>query len=291
MTQLIEEKLDSYWTLIVVSTPKIALSLFILLVFIGIAFLVTRFIRKRLMKKAENKLVVNYVTKLLKLGIIIIGLVLALNTLGFDNVAGGLLAGAGIGAVVIGFAFKEIGENFLAGIILLFDSPFKIGDTVTSGGNMGQVKTLNFRTTHLKTFDGKDVYVPNSKIINSELYNHTQDGLLRLDFTIGIDYDDDVDAATSMITELVNRNEDVLKDEATQVLINDFGTNTVNLQVRFWVNTLDYKLGANILKTKIMKDVKNALLKGGFGMPANIQEIKMYQSTPIPLEITTNRTE
>lgn len=289
MTQLIEQKLESYWELLVLSTPKIALALFILLIFIGIAFGITRFIRKRLMKKAENELVVNYISKLLKLLIIIVGVILALNTLGFDNVAGGLLAGAGMGAVIIGFAFKEIGENFLAGIILIFDSPFRIGDTITSGGNMGKVKALKFRTTHLKTFDGKDVYVPNAQIINSELYNHTQDGLLRHDFIIGIDYDDDVDNAIEIIRTLVNANEDVLKNEATQVLINDFGTNTVNLKVLFWVNTVDYKLAANVLKTKIMKDVKNALLKGGFGMPANIQEIKMYQSEPIPVEISTKQ--
>lgn len=289
MKLLLQEKCLEYWEIIVTSTPKIALSLLIILTFIGIAFFVTRLLRNRLLHRASNQLAVRYITRLLKVSVMTIGVILALNTLGFGNIAGGLLAGAGVGAVVLGFAFKEIGENFLAGILLLFDSPFKIGDTITSGGNMGTVKMLNFRTTHLKTFDGKDVYVPNAQIINSELYNHTQDGLLRHDFTIGIDYEDDIDEAIHIIKVLVNSNEDVLKNEATQVLINDFGTNTVNLKVMFWVNTMDYKLAANILKTKIMKDVKNALLRGGFGMPANIQEIKMYQGKPVSVEVSPAR--
>lgn len=279
-------RLNSYWDTFILNSPKIVVALLILVIFVGISIGVTTIIRKRLLQRANNQLAVRYINRLVRITIIILGLFLALNTLGFKNVAGGLLAGAGVGAVVLGFAFKEIGENFLAGILLLFDSPFRIGDTITSGGNMGRVKMLNFRTTHLKTFDGKDVYVPNSQIINSELYNHTQDGYLRHEFTIGIDYDDDIDQAIKMITQIINQNPNVLKNEQTQVLIDDFGTNTVNLKILFWVDTIDYKLAANLLKTQIMKEVKNALLKSGFGMPANIQEIKMYQSSPIPLELT-----
>jgi len=283
MYEKLEDKLVSYWETIVLSTPKIAISLLLLFIFIAIAFFIARVTRKVLLKKAENVLAVNYISRLLKIIIILLGVIVALNALGFDNVAGGLLAGAGVGAVIIGFAFKEIGENFLAGVILIFDSPFSVGETVTSGDNMGKVVALGFRTTHLKTFDGKDVYVPNSKLINSELYNHTQDGFLRHNFTIGIDYDDDIDQAIELITNIVNSNNDVLKDEKTQVLINDFGTNTVNLKILFWVHTIDYKIAANVLKTKIMKDVKNALLKHKFGLPANIQEIKMYNPEPIPI--------
>ena len=213
------------------------------------------------------------------------GFILAMHTLGFTGLAGGLLAGAGVGTVVLGFAFKEIGENFLAGFLLVFDSPFQIGDTIELNGNLGKVMNLYFRTTHLKTFDGKDVYIPNSSVITNDLYNLTQDGFLRQQFTIGIDYDDDIEMAREKIIELVNSKEDVLKDEQTQVLIDEFGTNTVNLKILFWVKTFDYKVSAAELKTEIMRDVKNLLMKNNFGLPANIQEIKMYRPDPIPVII------
>ncbi len=93
--------------------------------------------------------------------LIIVGVIIAFHAMGFKGIAGGMPAGAGIGAIVIGFAFMEIGENFLAGIKLVFDRPFNIGDTVMINNNMGYVVSLKFRTTHLKSLDGKDVYVPN----------------------------------------------------------------------------------------------------------------------------------
>jgi small-conductance mechanosensitive channel len=285
ITKELHEKFLSYWQILIESIPKITLSIIITTVFILIAIGLAKVFRKKMMQKAENKLVVDYVVRLVKFLLILAGIILGLNTLGLTGIAGGLLAGAGVGAVVLGFAFKEIGENFLAGVILVFDRPFNLGDTVTIKGNMGQITALNFRTTQMKTFDGRDVYIPNILVITNEVYNHTQDGFLRLDFLIGIDYDDDIKEAIRGITEIVNSNSEVLKNEKTLVLIDEFAASSVNLKVMFWVNTLDYKISALETKTEIMRTVKNYLLENKFGLPANIQEIKMYKPEPIPIII------
>ncbi len=120
-------------------------------------------------------------------------------------------------------------------------------------------------------------------VITNEVYNHTQDGFLRLDFLIGIDYDDDIKEAIRGITEIVDSNPKVLKNEKTLVLIDEFSASTVNLKVLFWVNTIDYKISALETKTEIMRTVKDYLLENKFGLPANIQEIKMYKPEPIPI--------
>jgi len=281
----LHERLEEYWDTLIASIPKITIAIIILCAFVLIAIYLGNFLRRRLGKRAKNQLALNFIVRLVKIILIIMGLILAMHTLGFTGLAGGLLAGAGVGTVVLGFAFKEIGENFLAGFLLVFDSPFQIDDTIELNGNLGKVVNLYFRTTHLKTFDGKDVYIPNSSVITNDLYNLTQDGFLRQEFTIGIDYDDDIQMAREKIIELVNSKEDVLKDEQTQVLIDEFGTNTVNLKILFWVKTFDYKVSAAELKTEIMRDVKNLLMKNNFGLPANIQEIKMYRPDPIPVII------
>ncbi|WP_291722580.1 mechanosensitive ion channel family protein [Bernardetia sp.] len=283
IAETLQEKLLSYWEILIESIPRIAISLIITTVFILIAIGLTKLFRKKMMQNAQNKLVVDYVVKLVKFFLILAGIILGLHTMGLTGVAGGLLAGAGAGAVILGFAFKEIGENFLAGVILVFDRPFNLGDTVTVEGNMGKIVSLNFRTTQMKTFDGRDVYIPNILVITNEVYNHTQDGFLRLDFVIGIDYDDDIQKAIKGITEIVNTNKEVLKNEKTIVLIDEFAASTVNLKVMFWVNTLDYKVSALETKTEIMRTVKNYLLENKFGLPANIQEIKMYKPEPIPI--------
>lgn len=279
----LHEKLLLYWEILIESIPKIALSLIVTTVCILLAIGITKVFRRKMMQKAENKLVVDYVVRLVKFLLILAGVILGLHTMGLTGIAGGLLAGAGAGAVILGFAFKEIGENFLAGVILVFDRPFNLGDTVTVEGNMGKIVSLNFRTTQMKTFDGRDVYIPNILVITNEVYNHTQDGFLRLDFLIGIDYDDDIKEAIKGITEIVNANPEVLKNEKTLVLIDEFAASTVNLKVMFWVNTLDYKVSALETKTEIMRTVKNFLLENKFGLPANIQEIKMYKPEPIPV--------
>jgi len=284
-TTKISERLETYWDTLIYSIPKITIAIIIVCVFVLVAIFVGKFLRRRLTHKAENRLALNFIVRLVKLVLMAMGFVLALHTLGFTGLSGGFLAGAGVGTVVLGFAFKEIGENFLAGFLLVFDSPFQIGDTIELTGNLGKVVSLNFRTTHLKTFDGKDVFIPNSSVITNDLYNLTRDGFLRQEFIIGIDYDDDIQLARERIIALVNSKDDVLKDEQTQVLINDFGTNTVNLKVLFWVKTFDYKVSSLELKTQIMRDVKNLLMKLEFGLPANIQEIKMYKPEPIPVII------
>ncbi len=278
ITSLLNERLDDYWNTFLYAIPKITIALIVLCIFVLTAIFFGNFLRKQLHKKAKNKLVLNFIVRLTKVILIILGFVLALYTLGFTGLSGGVLAGAGVGTVIIGFAFKEIGENFLAGFLLVFDSPFQIGDTIEINGNLGKVVNLYFRTTHLKTFDGKDVFIPNSSVITNDLYNLTRDGFLRQDFIIGIDYDDDIQSARDQITALVNSKEDTLREEQTQVFIHDFGATTVNLQVLFWVKTFDYKVSALELKTQIMRDVKNLLKEKNFGLPPTIQEVMIHPS-------------
>jgi small-conductance mechanosensitive channel len=287
----IKGTLHSYWEIFLESVPRIAIALIILVVFILIGLLISRTLRKRVLHNSESPLVANFIVRLIKVVFVLAGLILAINALGFKDIAGGLLAGAGVGAIVLGFAFKEIGENFLAGIILVFNRPFSLGDTITINDNIGVVKELTFRTTKLKTFDGKDVYIPNSDIITNTLYNHTEDGFLRQDFVIGIDYDDDIDKAVVLITDVVNAHPEILTEEKTQVLVDEFGTNTVNLQILFWTKTKDYKVGALQVKFEVMRDVKRALSEGGFGMPANIQEVKLYRDAPIQVELKSPPSE
>jgi small-conductance mechanosensitive channel len=97
---------------------------------------------------------------------------------GLTGVVSGLLAGAGISAFIIGFALKDIGENFLAGILLAFKRPFRVGDLVDIGGIRGTVLILNLRDTQIKTPDGKDVFIPNANIIKNPLVNFTIDGFI-----------------------------------------------------------------------------------------------------------------
>lgn len=281
----LQEKVNGYWDILILSIPKITVSIIIVCLFILFAYTVGKIFKKRMRRKNSDSITIGFIIRITKFILVSVGLILAFHALGFEGIAGGLLAGAGMSAIIIGFAFKEIGENFLAGIILVFDRPFDVGDVVTINNHMGVVRSLLFRTTHLKSFDGKDVYVPNAAIIRNDVLNFTRDGLLRHEFIIGIDYDDDVDAALSLIFKTVNTHPKVMGDLNTQVVINEFAPNTINLKVLFWIDTMDYKNEALLTKSEVMRDVKNALSAGNFTLPANIQEIKAYQGQAIPIAI------
>jgi small-conductance mechanosensitive channel len=211
----------------------------------------------------------------------IIGFTIALFNLGLGGVAGSLIAGAGVSAIIIGFAFKDIAVNFLAGIILAINRPFNIGDIIEVNGINGPVKSLDLRSTHIRTADGRDIYIPNSMAITNIFTNYTNDGLLRLDFKVGLDTYNDIEKAREVIIHHLTKIEDILKDPAPNVALEELGENSANIRIMFWINIFESDKGeqpllGEFLKSRVMRETKDLLLENGFNMPSSIIEHKMY---------------
>jgi len=149
---------------------------------------------------------------------------------------------------------------------------------VDVSGIKGQVLMLNLRDTQLKTGDGQDIFIPNALIIKNPLINFTIDGFLRYDFTIGLDYGSDYEAAMQLIREEIVDVPGVLKDEKKPtVWVNELAESTLNLQVTFWINTFDRSIpDADVKSTAILK-VLTGLEKAGYNLPARIVELKNHQ--------------
>lgn len=282
----LQKAFAGYWQGFVHALPKLALALVVFLVF---ALLVNRLVQaayRRLSGKAADPLFTRFVGRIVKMAVYLVAFLLCLRIVGLTGIAGGLLAGAGVSAFIIGFAFKDIAENFLAGIILAFNRPFSLNDAIKINDYMGKVDALNFRTTHLKTFDEKDVFIPNSIILKEIVTNLTRDGLLRLDFVVGIAYEDNIDDAVALIIKTVAAQPDVLPGKEPFAVAEELATNTVNLRVFFWVSTDDYRKGVLITKSNVVAAVKDGLAAAGFTLPANIVELKVYDKRPsIPVEV------
>ncbi|MFQ3212618.1 MAG: small conductance mechanosensitive channel [Marivirga sp.] len=153
---------------------------------------------------------------------------------------------------------------------------------------MGNVQAMSFRNSHIRTFDGRDIFIPNSMMIKNPLINYTKDGLMRHEFVVGIDYGNEIAEATKEImatlTDLKNISHGGELDPF--VVIAQFGTSTINLKIFFWINTYDFLDSITILKSTLMQTVVNTLLKKEFTLPADIVELKIYQEGhPIPLSI------
>jgi len=271
--------------------PRIAMGILVIVAGILIAQLLTSFFRKRILKKAEDPLMARFLTQAVKIILILIAIMIALDVAGLRGVAAGILTAAGGAAIVLGFAFQDIGKNFLAGIILAFNRPFGVNDTIMVDGHFGKVIALNFRYTHIKTTDGRDIYIPNSDVLTKPVENYTSDGFYRVEFIVGIGYEDDIERGKEIIMNILNTNPEIVHDQLHEnfVIENELAASTVNLKVFFWIHTVDYRRASRQLRGKIIKEVKEAFVKADFIMPGDITEIKLYGGQKdIPLRLKTD---
>jgi len=286
MQAQIMEVLLKYWQQMLVVLPRVALAIAVFIIALFIARRLKNIVAKRALARLEDPLLAKFLSKITKWILIIIGLTFTLYIVGLSKIAGSILAGAGVSAVIFGFAFKDIGENFLAGIMLAFNRPFKIGDTVETGDIKGTIKTLDIRNTHIRSFDGKDIFVPNSMILKNPLYNYTKDGLLRFDFAVEINIDEEVEKAQQLILGNIADNEGVLKEPPPVVFVEEITKGRVNFRAFYWINILEYNGSVLELKTNILNQVKEKLLENRFSLPADILELKINkEEQPIPLKL------
>lgn len=277
-TTTVSEAFESFYDNLIEQLPLIGMGLLIIILGVLLGTWIGKFAQARIAHRTQDPLMSKFLGKSIRLVFIIIAIMIGLRAAGLGGIATGLLTAAGASAVVLGFAFKDIGENFIAGIILSFNRPFDVNDTVQVGENFGKVKALEFRYTKLKTFDGKDVYIPNSDVLTDPVTNFTEDGFFRWDFIVGIAYENDISEAKRLILEVLRKQPDVIEDDTHQnfVIEDELAASTVNLKVFFWVNTKDFRRIALIDKGNVIREVKETLEQNGFSLPSDIKELKLY---------------
>ena len=287
----VSESATRFYDQFIEQLPGLAIGVLIIILGLLIGSWVGRFARRKIASQTDDPLMSRFLGKALKYTLIVVAVMLALRAAGLGAIAAGILTAAGASAVVLGFAFKDIGENFIAGIILAFSRPFNVDDTVDIDGNFGKVKALEFRYTKLKTFDGKDVYIPNSDVLTKPVTNYTEDGFFRWNFIIGLAYEDTIDGAKQTILDALKKEPNVIEDAEHEnfVVEDELATSTVNLKVFFWVDTKDFRRAALITKGNVVRNVKEALEEAGYYMPADIQEIKLYGGeTEFPVRLASS---
>ncbi len=161
-------------------------------------------------------------------------LMLALSSIGIDLSAFAFLGGAiGVG---LGFGLQTIVSNFISGIIIILDKSIKPGDVIEIGEVFGTVRTLNTRFVSVVTLAGKEYLIPNESFITNEVINWSySDDLVRLDTTVGVGYDSDLKKVQELILQAMNDHERIIRDPDPVCLLKEFGDNTVDFELRFWI--------------------------------------------------------
>lgn len=264
------QSFEGFFLSIKEAAPEILLGLIILLLFIFLGLTAGRGAKKILERTSTSPKRIILIRRFTRWLFYLVGIIISLHIMGLTKAASGLLAAGGILTVVLGFAFREIGENLLAGLFMSFSRAFDVGDLVESNGILGVVKTINIRDVHVRAGDGIDIFIPSAIIFKNPLYNYTKDGLRRGKFTIGIDFRNDSRDARKLILETIRKIDGVLNDPAPNVQIANFTANYIELEIFFWINTFSEFSNLGDVKTQVMENTKEQLLEHRFTVSSEV---------------------
>lgn len=274
------EKLQDMGRTFVIKLPLIATAL---LVFFG-GFFLSHLVKKRsawldrFNLSALGKLLT---VRLIRLGIVLGAVLIALELLDATAIVGAVVGAAGLAGLALGFAFQNIVENYLAGVLLSTRNPFEIGDAVEIDGNKGKVALLTARDTVLITFDGNHLRIPNAVVMNSVLLNLTRNPLRRFDFYVGVSTDFDLSEVKRIAMENLRENPAVLTDPAPMVLIDNLGDSAVVVRMFGWVNQNHHDFLKS--KSESIRLIKEAFDEAGIEMPEPIYRVHLKEGKP-PVE-------
>ena len=261
----LREQLQDMGEGFVASLPSIAIAIFILF----ITWILARFAARisdmlvgRTDLRASLKTLID---TLVKLGIWVAGIFIAAVVVLPGLTAASLLAGLGIGAVAIGFAFQDIFENFMAGVLIMLREKMRIGDVIECEGITGKVEHITLRETHVRKLSGELTVVPNSILFKNPVEIFTDVDQRRHQVVVGVSYDTQLDHAADIIRRAVEGVDDVLASKGVDIFAQEFNSSSVDFLVRWWSGSTP-RAGWES-KDKVVRAVKAALDEAGIEIP------------------------
>jgi len=233
---LIEDKLNNWLETGVQQIPNLVVAIVFIIFFSLFTRIASNIVRNILRRTFDSKQIADLSTAIFKTCLMLLGVFIALDFVGLKGTVTSLLAGAGIIGLAIGFAFQDMTENLIAGIVMGIRKPFKVGDIIKADGVFGSVQTINLRNTLVETFFGQLEVIPNKILFRNILTNYSVLGVRRLEIPVAISYADDPDKAAETIVEALNQCDFVIRKNETAVFAEGFGDSAVNLLVWFWID-------------------------------------------------------
>lgn len=244
--------------------PNIGIAIVVLLVFWIAAGMIGRLI-SRAAHKRDRPSLGDVGAALVRWALIIVGFMLAITIIAPSITPGDLFSGLGISSVAIGFAFKDILQNMLAGILILLRQPFQIGDQIVSGGHEGTVEAIETRATLIKTYDGRRVVIPNADIYTDAVIVNTAFDKRRSQYGIQIGCSDDFDEACKIMIDTTSKIDGILSDPAPEALPWSMDADGNTVRLRWW--TRPQRGDVVHVYSEVIKKVYNALNEAGIDMP------------------------
>ena len=257
--------------------PNILIAILVFIIFWFVAKLSRRLI-KNFTRGRQSRNLGLVLARLSQGFIILIGTFIALAIVVPSFKPGDLVQLLGVSGVAVGFAFRDILQNFLAGILILITEPFVIGDQIVFNDFEGTVEQIQIRATNIRTYDGTKIVIPNAELFTNSVKVNTAFEKRRLQYDIGIGYGDNIAEAKKIILEVLRNNPEALSDPPPEALVVDLADSTINIRARWWINP---PRRAEVIDSQdvVLAELCNKLVAGGIDLPFPTQQILFHDQT------------
>ncbi|WP_298259932.1 mechanosensitive ion channel family protein [uncultured Litoreibacter sp.] len=272
-------EIKSLGSRLITSLPLILLAIVILPFTWWLSSLAAKGLRRWLLGGIASPFLRDIVARFIALPIFLLGLFVVLQVAGLTQIAVSVVGGAGVLGIVVGFAFRDIAENFLASLLLSIRRPFRAGEYIEVTGMGGTVLSMNTRSTVLLSPEGNHIQIPNAAIFKNTIVNYSASANRRNTLEVGVGYDVSVARAQDIILEVIGGHEAILSEPAPMILVDSLGSSTVNIKAYFWVNAHEYSMLK--VKSALLRLVKKALTEEGISMPDDAREVIFPQGVPV----------
>jgi small-conductance mechanosensitive channel len=273
------EEVNALWRRLVRLLPLVLFGLLVLVVAWLASHYTRRLARQLLRERIRSPLLRDVTASVIGVPVFLLGLYIVLQALGLTRLALTILGGTGLAGLVVGIAFQDIMENFLASILISTRQPFRSGDRITVCGHTGIVQQVTTRGTVLLALDGNYIQIPNSTIYKSTIVNYTANPRSRIDFSVGIGYEEEIKGVQTIILDVLRQHPVVLPQPESLVLVDRLGAATVNLTVFFWMDVNAHE--PLKVRSSVIRLVKRALDDSGVSMPDEAREVIFPKGVPI----------
>jgi small conductance mechanosensitive channel len=247
--------------------PNLAVAVVVVVGFWLLAKLVRDLLHRLLRRISHSEQVNRLLGQTVFLAFIVAGLFVALGIVGLQKTVASLLAGAGILGLALGFAFQDIAANFMAGIYLSIERPFRAGNLIQTKDIQGIVNRVHLRWTEIHIPQGQVVMVPNKQVFENPITNFTAPGERRVDLKAGVSYGDDLDKVRRVAVEAIGAVSTRKQDKEVELFFQDFGDSSINFVVRFWIDFASKQSDYLRAQSEAIERLKKAFDENGITMP------------------------
>jgi small conductance mechanosensitive channel len=251
--------------------PRLIVALIIFFASLPLSGVAARAAERAARLRTKDPEILRLLKRLARWSVLVLGTVIALQQVNFDLT--GFVAGLGIAGFTLGIALQDIARNFVAGILLLVQQPFNVGDAIKVSGFTGTVVDVSIRDTVIRTWDGETVILPNHDVYTSAITNYSQLANRRRTVTIGLGYEEDVGRALLVFAKTISGVEGVLAEPAPTVHVEALGDSALTVAARFWLNQETHSLLD--VHSSVVTAIKEVAETEGISLPYPIQTVRL----------------